>query len=288
MRFGSLFNRVRNTIRDGGLKDRIFFLHVPKCGGTSIDEAIKSCYVTADVRKDRLLVRLDSKASAKAGSILYGLDYTYGTCKDFQEFNFREELLAYYMSLERIRYISGHFSFNDRVHGKYGDKFNFVTVLRDPVKRWISVYFYVRYRRSDRWLIESDLLDYLASDRGRSHGYEYAKLLGGARAESDYASKHSIENAKRNLHRFEVVGCVECLDHFAKSFEQRFGMHLEIKRRNENPVSASCRKPFITEEVEEKIRDVCKPDLEIYEYAIDSGLFPNCRNNTGDGTKEHR
>ena len=272
MMFNSLLQRIKNTIHNGGLREKIFFLHVPKCGGISIDEAIKSCYLTIDVRKDRLLVHHNSRASAKVGSIIYGLDYTYGSPKDFPEFNFKEEQLAYYMSIKKIKYISGHFSFNDRVHREFGDEFKFITVLREPVKRCISAYFYTKYRRSDRWLIESDLPEFLESDRGKMIGHEYVKFYGGARKDSNYTSRHSIENAKKNLLKFEIVGFLEYIDHFIKSFDKRFGVRLKVKRKNQSPVSDSYRRHFITEEVEEKIREVCKPDLEIYEYAIDTYL----------------
>jgi len=271
--FNSLFIRVKNTINNGGLSENIFFLHIPKCGGRSIETAIKSCYLTLDVRKDRHLVRHDSQASAKVGDILFGLNYTYGDPNDLQEVKFRAEQLAYYMGLKNVKYISGHLPFNDKVYKEFNKRFKYITILRDPVKRWISHYFYVRHRQSDRWIIEEDFMSYLKSDQAKSIGHDYVKYLGGAREHSDYASKDAIESAIANLHKFEIVGFLEYLDHFVESFRECFGICLKIQKKNQSPVSNSFRNRLVTEEIEEIIQDICKPDIEVYKYAKENFLY---------------
>ncbi len=269
MVFNSLPNRFKNTITFKELKEKIFFLHVYKSGGTSIDKAIKSCYQAMDIRKDRSLIRMDSRGAAKVGSILYGLDYTYGTNNDFKILNFEAEYLAYCM-YKGYKYISGHISFNVQVYEEFKKEYKFITVLRDPVKRWISAYFFFKYRKKDRLIIDSEIMDYLRSDLGKGQGYEYVKYLGGAREDSDYTSRNAIENAKKNLLKFDLVGCMEDLDCFVKTFKKQFGICLKVKRLNPSPVSESFRRNFITQEIEEKIKEVCKPDIEIYKYAIDN------------------
>ncbi len=42
---------VINNLLHGSLKENIVFLHFYKCGGTSISQAIKSCYLDLKLRK---------------------------------------------------------------------------------------------------------------------------------------------------------------------------------------------------------------------------------------------
>ncbi|MCP4266933.1 MAG: sulfotransferase family 2 domain-containing protein [Candidatus Brocadiaceae bacterium] len=268
MIFNSFLHRAKNTITYGALQEKIFFLHIPKSAGTSINTAIRCCYQTIDVRNDRLLIRMDSRGAAKVESIFYGSDYTHGTANDFEMLRFSEEYLAYLM-IRGYKYISGHICFNDVVHNNFQNEYKFITVLRDPVKRWISFYLFVRYREGDRLRTDLDVIDYLRTDLGKSQGSVYVKYLGGARKDSDYTSKHAIDNAKKNLHKFYMIGFIEHLDHFAKIFKHNFGKCLKIKKTNASPVSDLFRGKLITAEIVELIQDICKPDIEIHKYAQD-------------------
>ena len=261
-------SRLNNTLFNGGIRENIFYLHVPKCGGRSIETANKRCFITLDVRKDRFLIRHNSQAAARAAHVLYGSDYTHGTtADDYEEVRLAEEQLAYYMSLKSVRYISGHVTFNEAIYKAFGDRFKYVTVIRHPVRRWVSHYFYVRYRESDRGIINDDLIDYLKTDRAKSIGHHYVKYLGGGREDSDYRSDEAVESAKANLHKLEVVGFLENLDGFVESFKKRFGVTLAIGAKNQSPASNKLRENEMTEEAMEMIQEICRPDLEIYNYA---------------------
>ena len=49
----------------------------------------------------------------------------------------------------------------------------------------------------------------------------------------------------------------------------RFGLRLKVPHKKKNPHSETYRKS-VSPEVEEKVKALCKPDLEIYQYAIDN------------------
>ena len=76
-------------------------------------------------------------------------------------------------------------------------------------------------------------------------------------------------------YKFDVVGFIECQKDFLKKFEERFGVRLELETRNLNPTSEWYRKSIVTQEVEEEIKAICKPDLEIYQYAVDNFVKAN-------------
>lgn len=111
---------------------------------------------------------------------------------------------------------------------------------------------------------------HLRSPFGQSQGYEYVKFLGGANKAGDYTSRQAIDRAKKNLHKFDIVGFIEYQEHFLEQFEDRFGVRLKLETRNQNPTSESYRKSIVTEEIEEKIKTICKTDRELYQYAVDN------------------
>ena len=74
--------RTCNLFR-GPLSDRIFFLHLPKCGGSSITEAIRHCYVTWDNIAERDLFHLSAAASSQAASKLNFILHDAYSANDF-------------------------------------------------------------------------------------------------------------------------------------------------------------------------------------------------------------
>jgi len=200
--------------------------------------------------------------------ILGNTDYPKDTNDDYPILTFREQLLIYFMTQGNIKYISGHIPFSEKAYQNFQDNYAFVTMLRDPVKRFISSYIYNKYRNKRRFTINEDIVIYMESDFGQSQGFELVKFLGGADITGDYTSQRALGRAKENLHKFDIVGILENDKHFSKNFEDRFGVKLRIGRKNISPKSGSFLKSIITEELEERIRSICKPDLEVYQYAV--------------------
>lgn len=273
--FNSLVLRSKNLFQTPFNK-KIFFLHIPKCGGTSINEAIKSCYLTLDFANDRRLAHVRSVPSSIAAKKSVGLDHPSDAAEDYQVLKFRENLLLYYMCHGNINYIAGHLSFSETAYQYFHDKYAFITVLRDPVKRWISAYFYYRYKNFGLRKIDMDITACLKSEFGQAQGHQYVKFLGGADEMEDYTSEQAINRAKQNLHKFSIVGFLEQQGEFVKKFEEQFGRKLNIEFSNQSPRPQSYQSSIITEEIKEQIKAVCRPDMEIYQYAMAN--FLNSKN----------
>lgn len=262
-----LTTRITNTFTNR-IFEKIFFLHIPKCGGVSIGQAIAEKYLSLDPRNDRGIVNLNAPVSRQVIETTEGLNYPYDTDDDYPILNFREKLLLYYMAQSSSRFISGHFLFSNIAYMRFGEKFSFVTVLRDPVKRWISSYFFNRFKSDNHMKVKDDIETHLESHFGISQGYELVKFLGGANKEGDYTSPKAINRGKENLKLFEIVGFLENMSDFTKKFNDCFHVKLQIAKKNQNPTSEQYRNTIITPELLERITAVCQPDIQIYEYAL--------------------
>lgn len=180
----------------------------------------------------------------------------------------REHLLLYMMEKPDVHYISGHFCYSNRAHQKHGDMWEFVTVLRHPVDKWFSQYFYNRYKKSTHFGIDADLESYIESEEGRALGKDFiAKLTQGVPPQQ-LDSAEAIDCARRNLDTFAVVGVLEHVDRFAEQFEERFGVRLYIGRENQNPVSKNVQTEQVSPAILDRVWEICQPDLAVYRHAL--------------------
>lgn len=247
------------------LQQKIAYIHIPKCGGVSLSKAIKACYVNWNVR-DESLYKLDSEAAQRAMETVENQPLT---THDSRVVSFRQNLLLYGMAQPQVKYISGHFLFSNVAYDAFKDQYAFVTMLRDPVKRWISAYFYNRYKDYGNSKIELDIDTYLESDIARRSGQTYARYLCGLTDyQGDYSSDEIIQKAQENLTKFTVVGCIERKDLFETEFSKAFGQPLKLGKWNKSPKNKDYQKSLITDDMMDKIRQLCKSDIEIYNYAM--------------------
>jgi hypothetical protein len=249
-------------------KQKICFIHIPKCGGTSIHRAIKSQYQSSAFVKEKSIFKLDSAASFQAAEKLYGNIVSNESIDDRHIFKLRNDLLMYYMAKRSTNYISGHFAFNLDVYNHFSRDYAFVTVLRNPVQRWISSYFFNRYKRDKHRKVDVNIDDYLETKFAESQGYEYVKFLGGVSDINDYSSEAAVERAKENLSKFSLVGFIEQRKDLIEKFNSLLSEELKIDNLNRNPVRRSRQRNYLTPEVTSRIEKICRPDIEVYDYAM--------------------
>ncbi|WP_339382035.1 sulfotransferase family 2 domain-containing protein [Gloeocapsopsis dulcis] len=262
---------ISSNVFDGSLDAKICFVHLHKCGGTSITQAIKSCYQSLSSITDNNTFHLNGAAASKAAHKSFE-NHLDSEDEDYLIGKFREHLLLYHMYQSKIKYAAGHFSFSEIAYQNFSGKYAFVTVLRDPVKRWISAYLYSRYGQYATPNLDEDFSDFLNSERAFKGGCLYVKSIGGLDKTGNYTSEAAIERAKENLHKFSVVGFLEHQEIFVKQFEQQFGRKLRIRKYNRTNKSKTFKKSLISEEIEAKIREICRPDIEVYQYAMNNFL----------------
>ena len=248
-----------------GLKQDIFFLHVPKCGGTSLVNSIAKCYKPLSLNKRHGIAHLDSHAALLAAN-LHGYD----------PLVYNREILAYYLA-GNFHYVYGHFAFSEKAHDVFKTKYAFITLIREPVSKWFSLYFYNRYKNSDDYALNLDLEEFLETEQAASYGCDYVMQFAGDDTITSYtspaaipqfSSRQSIDRAIANLEKFDLVGTLEQLDEFKREFKVIYGLDLVMKHRRKSPVSKELQKQMITPEILEKVKYLNRPNTQIYEYVV--------------------
>lgn len=181
--------------------------------------------------------------------------------------DFREDILLYSMSNNNYQYIAGHFRYSDKVYKEFGQDWDFMTILRHPVKKWISQYFFNRSKKDNHFSIDSDLESFLHSEAGKKLGSDYVQKLTDKNLDLDPTSEDAISIAAENLSNFSLVGFLEDVNGFTQSYKDLFGVSLKIENKNSNPVSKKQQRSQISSQLRHKIEEICQPDIKLYELA---------------------
>lgn len=235
--------------------EKIFFLHLPKCGGTSIDKALRSFYQPFEI------CHLDNASCVNTAQML---------SRDLDDY--RRDLLLYYLGRENKRYLGGHFAYSKKAHLEFGDKWYFITVLRHPVDRWFSHYFYNRYKTTDElFRISEDLSTFVDSSRALVLGRQYVMNLTEGEIQPNELSNVSdatVTSAIKALNTFSLVGCLEHLDVMKKDFKKLFGVKFYMQTSNVNPLSKDEQHKQISVRLRKRVEEICEPDLQIYNHIL--------------------
>ncbi len=261
----STWMRLKTTAT-GAPRHRICYLHIPKCGGSSINDAIRRAYIGMDFRDERQVAALDAPASSSVVAAESGRRYPFDTDDDRAILRFREQLLCYLLAQPHIRYVTGHFPYSERARQWFGQDVAFMTLLRHPHARFVSSYAYNRYKNPNL-RVDVDFDTFLSSPFGQSQGYELVKFIGGPREDGDYRSAAALENAKRNIERFALVGFLEDLPGFSRAFRRRFGVRLRVPHLNRTPGHVHGGKLLADPVRRKQVAELCAPDMAIYEHA---------------------
>ncbi|AUH33184.1 sulfotransferase family 2 domain-containing protein [Paracoccus tegillarcae] len=249
--------RSLRTMSGQSLRHPCVFLHVPKCGGTSVSEAL---YATVPLH--RKIGILDSPSIRRALAIQ-------NSGQDDQSYHdegphaadvtrFRESMVLMHMA-HQATLIHGHFLWSETAWQHFGDRYRYVTILRDPVARTISNYR--MDKRSGNFTGDFDA--FLVSPEGRRKALHKLRYFSGMATVTPEQEAEALTLARRNLGRMSLIGFLDDLPGFARDFASIFGVRPRIPHYNK----AEDKGVDLTDDQMKRLRALCAPDIELFELA---------------------
>ena len=253
-----LAKHFRQGVADRLLQQRFVFHHVPKCGGTSIGRAFRKRYLLSQAT-------VSPESSFRA--------YEAFTQREDRErllvdvLDLREQMLLYHLFSD-IRCISAHVRFSEVAYARFGGRYKFVTILREPVRRFVSHFNWSHGRPGAHAEITADFDEFLETERAMRMGAIYCEYFSGLPKDADLRSEAAIHRARTNLERFDVVGRLEDLGAFTKAIRANLGFRVHIGHENKDPTrGAGVSVDQLSCAQVAKVEALCAPDLAIWEAA---------------------
>jgi hypothetical protein len=230
---------------------RIVFHHVPKCGGTSVGRALRRSYILSQ----GTVTPFESERAFEAAQ-----DFRKrGAIGDVSDFR---EMMLLYMLYCDVRCVAAHIPFSEVAFEEFSGRYAFVTLLRDPVKRFISNYYWSHGRPAGVQHIAEPLEEFVLTKRARRLGSTYARYFSGAPAAEEFTGRHA-DAAIQNLQRMHFVGFLDDMARFNKGMRTVTSRRVKFGMENVGDVSAR-RNTVIPDDVLDQVTDACRVDLEIW------------------------
>ncbi|NVO22996.1 sulfotransferase family 2 domain-containing protein [Donghicola mangrovi] len=257
-RFQIAKGRTLRTIPGMKPLHKSVFFHMPKCGGTSVSEAM---YATVPFN-ERIGV-IDAVSTRVAAGILNFDIAERNRCHedlDFGQmtFDLREKLFLQHLSWDTML-VHGHLFWSDKAHLHYGEDYRYVTLLRDPLERMTSNFFMAQRAG----LVGNDVEKYLASNIARRHSQVYLRYLSGCNDIQEQDISRCTSIAKERISHFCLVGYLEDLWDFKKRYKNIFGVTLSMGNLNSAPKTKSVFKNTHLD----LMKKMCKADYEIFNFS---------------------
>jgi hypothetical protein len=221
---------------------RLVFIHVPKAGGTTLRSVLDRQYRGGlmEIKRDEI-----SSFAARWGRLAEG------------------ERAA-------IRCLWGHMPFG--LHRVIGADAIYTTMVRDPVERVLSHYYYVRgepaHSLHQAVVAGMTLEDYVTSGATIEVNDDQVRLLSGIDAGWDGVTGEMLRTAKANIDQhFPVVGIAERFDESLLLFKRVLGWPQVLYPRPLNVTTDRPAREAIPRAAMQAIEKHNTLDLALYEYA---------------------
>lgn len=239
--------------------ETIIFLHLPKCGGTTLNRIIEWEYPPSRV---------------------FSVDPSFFRWSYYRMTRWPQS------RLERIRVFKGHMPFG--LHERLAHPASYITVLRDPVDRAVSEYYYALSRRihpQHRMMKKLTLEQYISTT---PHANVQTKLIAGEYSGYDFlageCTEQTLDKARRNLDKhFAIVGLTERFDETLALTKLLLGWKV-LQYADFNVTRGRPAKERISPDARALIQQRYRFDMELYAYA--TALFQSAVDEHGQAIRK--
>ncbi|WP_425045975.1 sulfotransferase family 2 domain-containing protein [Primorskyibacter sp. S87] len=228
----------------------IVYIHVPKCGGSSFGATLRLRHLTSQATLNLRQSRAEVTARYPTLS---------GKDRIEAEYAIRGTELRRLLETG-TRCISAHVRYSPTLHDAFPD-YRYVTLLRDPVSRFVSHYRYLQRTHPDPDRPDT-LAGFCETEDAERIGSQYLFYFGGDDPSGCTDQCTRIAQAQRNLSRFTLIGDLSDPDVFLHGLKRLIRGPLPRLTRNRAPSPTR-----IPEELRGRIEDLCAPDIVIYRAA---------------------
>ncbi|NEQ54548.1 MAG: sulfotransferase family 2 domain-containing protein, partial [Leptolyngbya sp. SIO3F4] len=231
----------------------IIFTHLPKTAGTTLKHITQRQYLPNEIFEFYSLTRQPSK----------GINVF--------------ESLAEHRS-NKLKFVTGHIGFG--LHRLTPRPCTYITILRDPIRRVISFYYYLLRNNPNHADLKDckSLEDFIQraniAKNGMTQYLSNAKLKsqlnykGGRRKDEQYyCTKETLEEAKKNLkENFSVIGIMEEFDKVLVLLKRQLGWQI-YPYLKANVAKKKTPREDLSDKAMHLLEIHSKYDIELYQYA---------------------
>ncbi|MEH7238304.1 sulfotransferase family 2 domain-containing protein [Bacillus sp. JJ1562] len=209
-------------------EELLIYMHIPKTGGTTLKNIIQKQY-----RKQDVWLHMEKDMNPKMEQ----------------------------KNIEQLKCVGGHCWHG--IHAHFDRPYKYFTMLRNPIDRVISEYYYILERPSHKAYLEvknMNLEQFIHRFPIKSSNQQTRRLSGNIH-------KPDLEVAKRNIEAdFAVVGLSEMFDESITVMKDLFAWG-DISYQKANVTKKRPAVEDVSRKVIKQLEELNQMDLEIYEYA---------------------
>jgi len=231
----------------------VLFLHIPKAGGSTLGEYVYNQCCAPNTSDDNPL---------NAGVAYLDYGFIKGPTLTIPEH------VVNLLGRRDLRAVIGHFWFG--LHEHIVQPCRYITLLRDPVERVVSLYYFTKLQET------MSLEEFARNPPFTEVDNDQTRRIAGVNPPVGECTRETLEHARENLRRhFDVVGTTERMDETLALLNMKFRWNRDVVSFPRNVNTARPKSSVLTDEAIEAVHARNELDYELWQYAselLDAGI----------------